>query len=111
MWKQVVDLGKKIYSVTQDTQKNIADIKAIQTQLETLTETVRRMAYEQQRDRENAVHERVNLFLRLEVALLRSNRQPLSSEDTPSLLEDSGKMLSFLKPKASSRAKSCKAKQ
>jgi hypothetical protein len=111
MWKQIVDLGKKIYSVTQDTQKNTADIKAIQTQLETLTETVRRMAYEQQRDRENATHERENLFLRLEVALLRSNRPPLSSGDTPSLLEDSGKRLSFPKPNIPSRAKSRKAKQ
>lgn len=111
MWKQVIDLGKKIYSVTQDTQKNAADIKAIQTQLETLTETVRRMAYEQQRDRENAAHERENLFLRLEVALLRSNRQTLSSGDTLGLLEDSGKILSFPKPKVSSRAKSRKAKQ
>ena len=111
MWKQVVDLGKKIYSVTQDTQKNIADIKAIQAQLESLSETVRRMAYEQQRDRENAAHERENLFLRLEVALLRSSRQPLSNRDSPSLLEESGTMLSAPKPKASPPAKSRKAKQ
>ena len=107
----MVDLGKKIYSVTQDTQKNIADIKAIETQLETLSETVRRMAYEQQRDRENAAHEPKNLFLRLEAALLRSSRQPLSNEGTPSLLEESGKMLSFPKPKASPQAKSRKVKR
>ena len=111
MWKQIFDLGKKIYSVTQDTQKNKEEIKAIQAQLEALSEKFVKMAYEQQRDRENAAHERENLFLRLEVAILRSNRLPASSGNTPSLLEEGSKVLSSSKPKASPRAKSRKAKR
>lgn len=108
MWKQIVDLGKKVYSVTQDTQKNIEDIKAIQTQLEALSEKVRQMAYEQQRDRENAAHERENLFLRLEVALLRSDRRPLDGPGNLTLLEDSSQpVLPLLKP----RAKSAKSRK
>ncbi len=38
MWKQLLDLAKKIVFLTQDTQKNKADIKNLQHQMEELTE-------------------------------------------------------------------------
>lgn len=65
MWKQLVDLVKKVAFLTQDTQKNKADIKVLQDQMEALTEAVRQMAYDIRRDRENEAHEREKLLLRL----------------------------------------------
>ena len=95
MWKQIVDLGKKVFTLTQDTQKNKEDMKALQIQVEKLTEAVRLLATEQQRDRDNAAHERDNaaherekLVLRLEVALLRSERRLLGAGEAPKLLLD-----------------------
>ena len=41
MWKQLLDLAKKLAFLAQDTQKNKADIKTLQNQIEELTETVR----------------------------------------------------------------------
>ena len=86
MWKQLFDLAKKIAFLAQDTQKNKADIKDLQHQIEELTETVRQMAYDIQRDRENESHEREKLLLRLEVALLRSERRALTGKSEPGLL-------------------------
>ncbi len=78
MWKQLLDLAKKIAFLAQDTQKNKADIKDLQNQMEELTDTVRQMAYDARRGRENEANEREKLLLRLEVALLRSERRTLT---------------------------------
>ncbi len=86
MWKQLLDLARKIAFLAQDTQKNKADIKDLQNQMEELTETVRQMAHEMQRDRENQAHEREKLLLRLEVALLRSEQRHLGGRGEIDLL-------------------------
>ncbi len=86
MWKQLLDLAKKIAFLAQDTQKNKADIKDLQNQMEDLTETVRQMAHDIRRARENEAHEREKLLLRLEVALLRSERRTLAGRSEPGLL-------------------------
>jgi predicted nucleic acid-binding Zn-ribbon protein len=86
MWKQLFDLAKKIAFLAQDTQKNKADIKDLQHQMEELTETVRQMAHNIQRDRENEAHEREKLLLRLEVALLRSEHRTLTGRSEPGFL-------------------------
>ncbi len=89
MWKQLFDLAKQITFLAQDTQKNKASIKELQNQMEELTETVRQIAYELRRDRENAAHEREKLLLRLEVALLRSERRAVTGRtEQPLLLND-----------------------
>ncbi len=90
MWKQLFDLAKKIAFLAQDTQKNRADIKDLQNQMEELTETVRQIAYDTRRDRENEAHEREKLLLRLEVALLRSERRALMGRAEPGLLLEEG---------------------
>ena len=86
MWKQLLDLAKKLAFLAQDTQKNKADIKTLQNQIEELTETVRQMAYDNRRDRENEMHEREKLLLRLEVVLLRSERRTLTGKSDPKLM-------------------------
>ena len=94
MWKQLLDLAKKLAYLAQDTQKNKADIKTLQNQIEELTETVRQMAYDNRRDRENEAHEREKLLLRLEVVLLRSERRTLTGKSDPKLmLEGTGDLL------------------
>lgn len=54
--------------------------------MEELTETVRQIAFDMRRDRENEAHEREKLLLRLEVALLRSERRTLTGKAEPKLL-------------------------
>ena len=94
MWKLLGDFAKRIAFLTQDTQKNKADIKELQEQVQALTEELREMRFENRRDRENATHEHEKLLLRLEVALLRSERRTLTGKSTPGiLLEDTEEQL------------------
>ena len=44
------------------------------------------MAYDNRRDRENEMHEREKLLLRLEVVLLRSERRTLTGKSDPKLM-------------------------
>jgi hypothetical protein len=59
----------------QDVQKLKADHKEFRQELRELLDIVRHLKFEQQRDRENATHEREKLLLRLENALLRFERR------------------------------------
>ncbi len=86
MWKLLGDFAKRIAFLTQDTQKNKADIKELQEQVQALTEELREVRYENRRDRENAAHEHEKLLLRLEVALLRAERRTLTGRSDPGLL-------------------------
>ncbi len=54
--------------------------------MEELVDTVRQIAFDMRRDRENEAHEREKLLLRLEVALLRSERRTLMGKAEPKLL-------------------------
>ena len=86
MWKLLGDFAKRIAFLTQDTQKNKTDIADLQKQVQELTEKMRQMAYENRLDRENAAHAHENLLLRLENALLRSERRTLTGRNDPPLL-------------------------
>lgn len=86
MWKLLGDFAKRIAFLTQDTQKNKTDIAELQKQVQELTDKMRQIAYENRRDRENAAHEHEKLLLRLEVALLRSERRTLTGRSDPGLL-------------------------
>jgi hypothetical protein len=89
MWKEVTDYAKRIAFLTQDMQKNKAEIAKLQEQVQWLIEKMRQANFDSQRDRENAAHEQEKLLLRLEVALLRSERRTLTGkEDATLLLED-----------------------
>ena len=103
MWKQIFDALKQIITLTQETQKNKADVKALQQQLEgvdkkfkatdqdfkdirqemremqqamhTLNLAVQRLAYEIKGVSDNDAHERRNIVLTLENQLLRFERR------------------------------------
>jgi len=75
MFKQIYALARQLVTLMQDVQKLKAEQKEFRQELRVLIEIVRQLKYEQQRDRENATHEREKLLLRLENALLRFERR------------------------------------
>ncbi len=75
MFKQIYALARQLVTLMKDVQKLKAEQKEFRQELRVLIEIVRQLKYEQQRDRENATHEREKLLLRLENALLRFERR------------------------------------
>ena len=89
MLKSLLDIVKQLLGLAKDTEENKADIKAVQSQLEEMTETLRIVIFELQRLKENEAHEREKLALRLENSLLRSERAlpPASTDEQIRLAE------------------------
>ena len=75
MFKQIYALARQLVTLMQDVQQLKAEHKEFRQDLRVLVEIVRQLKYEQQRDRENATHEREKLLLPLENALLRFERR------------------------------------
>ena len=74
MWRNVYDYMLRVFKITEQTEKNTGELKEQQRTLNDLTMIVQRLAFEQERQRENEIHEREKLALRLENILLRSER-------------------------------------
>lgn len=74
MLKSLIEVMKQLLGLAKDTQENRDDIRALQTRLEMVTETLHQVVFELQRVRENEAHEREKMGLRLENVLLRSER-------------------------------------
>ena len=95
MWKQFVEYATKVVTLTQRVQKQEEtgkelrqEVKELSQKLDQLADFVRSLAFEFQRDRENAEKDREIQRLRLENILLRFDRglPPVSkpdSEDVP----------------------------
>jgi hypothetical protein len=88
MWKQLLEFGKQLFSLTRETQQNKTDLAALRQELKEMREELKRLAevvqqlkFDQQRDRENEAHEREKLLLRLEVWRLQFERQLPPGED------------------------------
>jgi hypothetical protein len=73
-------MAKWLVLLTQETRQNRSDIKQLQQQLEELTTVVQELVYEVRRNKENDVHEREKLVLRLENELLRFERRLTSGK-------------------------------
>lgn len=81
MLQKVIDFGKQLFSVMQKLQKHEEDIKEmrrdihqLRLEMNDLTRIVERLAFEIQKDRENAERDREIQRLRLENILLRFER-------------------------------------
>ena len=74
MWSKIIEWAKYFLKHKEQTEKNVADIKEQEHTINRLTAAVQQIAFEQQRQRENEVHEREKMALRLENILLRSER-------------------------------------
>lgn len=82
MWKQLYEWAKQLFMVSQDTERNRADIKDLREELARLTAVVQRLAFEVQRvgektdyARQAEASEREKLALRLENDLLKFERR------------------------------------
>lgn len=86
MWKKLYEVANLLFNFGKDLQQNRADLKSLeaevselstttQAELQKLREAIQRLAYELQRERENEVHEREKLELRLEIQKLRHSQQ------------------------------------
>jgi predicted nucleic acid-binding Zn-ribbon protein len=75
MWKQIYEALKQLLLLTQQTERNRAEIKELRQELDDLTSAVERLAYEVRRSGENETHEREKLVLRLENKLLKFERR------------------------------------
>lgn len=89
MWKQLIELGNKVFALVRKTQQHEEDIKELREELkgirqdikeinqkvERLAEVVQRLSFEHQRDRENADTQREMQQLRLENILYRFERR------------------------------------
>jgi predicted nucleic acid-binding Zn-ribbon protein len=82
MWKQFFELFRQVLTVTEDTQRNRAEIKELREQVQALSLTVQRLVAEIERVRSEDKHEREKLVLQLDNALLRFERRlpPIRSE-------------------------------
>ena len=79
MLKSFFDTVKMLFNLTDDTQKNKADNKALQTKVETVTVTVQQLASEIIADKRVAAEQRENLLLRLENAFMKNDQRALLS--------------------------------
>ena len=83
MLERLWEMALKLISLTEKTDKNIADIKEIQHEIRDIYSKLERLAYEIQKTREEDRHEREKLALRLENELLKFERR-LPSGDVKS---------------------------
>ena len=82
MWKQLLDFSEQLIALTRDVQQNKEalkahgeEIKEICRELLRLTEILQEVRSCSKRASDNAAHERENLMLHLENALLKFERQ------------------------------------
>lgn len=91
MFDRIVGYTSRLLNLAEETKRNREDLKELQNslkqtqkELRDLTETMQRFAFETQRRYENEAHEREKMELRLQVAVLRSERT-LPSGDKPDI--------------------------
>ena len=74
MFKQVVDAVRQMLLLLRDVEQNRQDIATLKEQLAETNQLVRQLAFEIQRISEREQHEREKFVLKVENALLRSER-------------------------------------
>ncbi|NOT59471.1 MAG: hypothetical protein HOP19_04510 [Acidobacteria bacterium] len=100
MWKQFSDLVWRVFRLTEDTQKNRADIHELQADVGKLSKrqdeeaqawrsAIERLAYEFKLAHQREQHERETLALRMEIERLKAERTlpPVSGNPKPEIIE------------------------
>jgi predicted nucleic acid-binding Zn-ribbon protein len=75
MWKQILELAKRLFMLAEDTKRNRDEIRELREEVRRLTGAVERLAYEIHRVSDKEGHEREQLALRLENELLKFERR------------------------------------
>jgi len=78
MWKYILDMGRRVLLLVEDTRRHGESIKELQREVRELAIAVERLAYEVHRVSERTEHQHEVMRLRLENELLRL-RQGLST--------------------------------
>lgn len=79
MWQNIISWAKYFLHHKEQTEKNSTDIKEQERTIREMTNALQHLAFEYARQRENEVHEREKLALRLENILLRERSLPVGS--------------------------------
>ncbi|MBV9848168.1 MAG: hypothetical protein JO250_00630 [Armatimonadetes bacterium] len=87
MWRQFIEYARQVLALKQQTDRNTADIKALQQDVKELTAAVQRLAYELHRVSENESHEREKMALRLELAMTKFENRLLTGGKEPPAME------------------------
>jgi hypothetical protein len=83
MWKSFFDLFRQVLMVTEDTQRNRAEIKDLREQVQALSLTVQKLVSDSERRHDNERHEREKLLLQLKTELLQFERRLLLGKTEP----------------------------
>ncbi len=84
MWKQLISVVKKIFTLAEQTERNEGEIKEIRRELREVVSAIERLAYELRRTSDRERSEREKLALTLENQLLKFERRTsLPSQDDP----------------------------
>ena len=81
MWKQILDMARRLFVLAEDTKRNQGEIKELRDEMRRLTAAVERLAYEIHRISERETSEREKLILQLENRLLKFEK-PLPPKRT-----------------------------
>ncbi len=71
MWKQILDMAKRLFMLAEDTKRNHEANKELREEVRRLASAFERLAYEIHRIGEKEEHEREKLVLQLENRLLQ----------------------------------------
>jgi len=75
MWKQLISIVKKIFTLAEQTERNEGEIKEIRRELREVMSAIERLAYELRRTSDRERSEREKLALSLENQLLKFERR------------------------------------
>jgi hypothetical protein len=75
MWKYILDMGRRLLLLVEDTQRHGDTIKELQGEVRELASAVERLAYELHRVREGSEHQHEVTKLELKNELLRIRQQ------------------------------------
>jgi archaellum component FlaC len=75
MWKYILDMGRRLLLLVEDTQRHGDTIKELQREVRELASAVERLAYELHRVRESSQHQHEVTKLELKNEILRFRQQ------------------------------------
>ncbi|HEX9730917.1 MAG TPA: hypothetical protein VGG06_02910 [Thermoanaerobaculia bacterium] len=75
MFKQLLELAKRLLLLTRETEENKSQIKRLQGQMESVMAAIRQLTFELHQLRDHESHEREKMALKLENAMLRFERR------------------------------------
>ena len=75
MWKQILELAKRLFMLAEDTKRNRDEIKELREEVRRLGSALERLAYEIRRVGDKESHEREQLALHVENELLKFERR------------------------------------